>query len=137
MSELNREAIIVLCVMVGIMLTYIIFAITHFIVLDIKEKKKKPKIEDLQRQLEYEKASYRNLREGWELSYKEHKALALAVKLIKCCDLNLNQLEELGLQRYNALQERGNFITNNDYEELVENHIIIQGERYERRKENK
>ena len=64
------------------------------------------------------------MKEDYDASYEEHKALALAVMLCKENNLNLKQLEELGLQRYNALQTRHNFISNEAYEELVKNFII-------------
>ena len=137
MTEPTREAIIVFLIMVALMINFVCTMIVYQIISDKKEKKEKLKIKDIEQQLKNSERNYRNLYEAWEISNKEHEALALAVKLIKCCDLNLKQLEELGLQRYNALQKRGNFITDEAYEELVKNHIIIQGERYENRNKNK
>lgn len=136
MTELRREAIICLCITVGIMLVFVCAMIVYYIISDIKEKKKKPKIEELQRQLEYEREKCRSLRENYDRSFEEHKALALAVMLCKENNLNLKQLQELGLQRYNALQKRGNYITDLAYEELVKNYIIIQGARHERNNYN-
>lgn len=136
MIELRREAIICLCIMVGIMIIFVCAMIVYHTISDIKEKKKKPKIEELQRQLEYERATTCSLRKDYQRSYDEHKALALAVMLCKDKNLNLKQLQELGLQRYNALQERGNFITDLAYEELVKHYIIIQGARHERNYNN-
>ena len=124
MSELQKGALIALLIMVGIMACYVCFMIVYFVIANIKDRKKKPKIEELKRQLEHEKANYRSLYEAWEHAEIEHRALALAVNLCKDNNLNLNQLEELGLQRYNALQTRRNFISDMSYEELVKHYII-------------
>ena len=128
----KRNTVIFLCIVIGLMVILVFVMVICDLIEYKKEKKKQPKIKDLQRQLELERATHRIRSEESDRSYEEHRALALAVRLCKDIDLNLNQLEELGLQRYNALQKIPHHITDLEYEELVKHYIIIQRARYER-----
>lgn len=147
--ELGKEGMIVLLILIGFLFLYLFGLFGYQIFTFLRDKKKEKGVKGKKitlkaynklqasniREIEELREEYDELREKYDRLNHERNEMYSIIAAVKEYDIRLKELEDIGLQRYNAKYgKKGEYINNLFYEELHILHILRRKERYENNK---